>query len=63
MQVKDYNGSSTCEITLVNAANGQVIDFKTATPGKNNNTVGFDAVGYPTAYLTGITCAVRVSAP
>ena len=59
VQVTD--GSSTCEITLKDA-NGQIIDFKTATRGKDHNTVVFDASGHRTAYLSNVTCEVRASA-
>jgi hypothetical protein len=61
VQVKDYNGSSDCLITLRDPANGQPIDFQTATPGKDNNTVVLDAGGNTTAYLSDLNCAVRVS--
>ena len=61
MQVKDYNGSSDCLITLRDPANGQPIDFQTATPGKDNNTVVLDAGGNTTVYLSDLNCAVRVS--
>ena len=62
VQVKDYNGSPDCLITLRNPANGQGIDFQTATRGMTSNTVVLDAGGYPTAYLSDLTCAIRVSA-
>jgi len=61
VQVKNYNGSPDCKITLNDPANGQAIDFQTATPGKSNNTVQLNTSGHPTAYLSGLTCAVRVS--
>jgi Caspase domain len=61
VQVKDYNGSPDCRITLNDPTSGQAIDFQTATPGKTNNTVKLNAGGHPTAYLSGLTCAVRVS--
>ena len=59
--VTDYRGSPTCEITLKDPANGQPIDSKTATPGQHNDTVTLDAGGRSTAYLSDLTCYVRVS--
>ena len=61
VQVKDYNGSPDCLITLRDPANGQAIDFQTATRGRAGNTVVLDAGGHPTAYLSDLSCAVRVS--
>jgi hypothetical protein len=61
VQVKNYNGSPDCKITLNDPTNGQPIDFQTATRGKGN-TVTLNANGHPTAYLSDLLCAVRVSA-
>jgi Caspase domain len=61
VQVKDYH-SNACKITIIDPANGEQIDSKTPTPGKDNNTVVLDATGHPTAYLSGLDCEVRVSA-
>ena len=44
------------------SANGQPINFGHAERGKANNTVELNAGGHPTAYLSDLTCAVRVSA-
>ena len=62
VQVEDYAGSPQCLITLRDPANGQPIDFKTATKGSSNNTVVLDAAGHPEAYLSNLECVVRVSA-
>ena len=62
VQVEDYAGSPQCLITLRDPANGQPIDFKTATKGSGNNTVVLDATGHPAAYLSDLDCVVRVSA-
>ena len=61
VQVKNYNGSQDCKITLMDPANGQPIDFQTMTRGKTNDTATFNADGHPTAYLSDLTCGVRVS--
>jgi hypothetical protein len=61
VQVTDYRGSPTCEITLRNPANGQPIASETATPGQHNDTVTLDAGGRSTAYLSDLDCYVRVS--
>ena len=60
VQVTD--ASSGCTITLSDPANGQAINFAHAQQGKANNTVEINAGGHPTAYLSDLTCAVRVSA-
>lgn len=62
VQVKDYNGTPDCLITLRDPTNGQTIDFQTVTQGKGSGTVTLNANGHPTAYLSGLTCGVRVSA-
>jgi Caspase domain len=62
VQVKNYNGSPDCKITLNDPTNGQTIDFQTATRGKASDTVTLNANGHPTAYLSDLICAVRVSA-
>ena len=62
VQVKDYNGSGDCLITLQDPANGQVIDSKTATRGSDNDTVVLAAEGHPTAFLSDLACKVEVSA-
>jgi hypothetical protein len=61
VHVKDYKGSPTCDITLIDPATGQTVDFGTATRGKGSDTVTLNANGHPTAYLSGLTCGVRVS--
>ena len=60
--VQMTDSSSGCTITLRDPTNGQAIDFRHAERGKANNTVELDAGGHPTAYLSDLTCAVRVSA-
>jgi hypothetical protein len=62
VQVKDYNGSGDCLITLQDPANGQVIDSKTATRGSDNDTVVLATEGHPTAFLSDLACKVEVSA-
>jgi hypothetical protein len=62
VHVTDYNGSEDCRITLRDPANGQVIDFKLATRGNGNDTVVLGTDGHPTAYLSDLSCTVRVSA-
>jgi uncharacterized caspase-like protein len=61
VQVTDYLGSQTCEITLRDPANGQPIASETATPGQHNDTVTLDAGGRSTAYLSDLDCNVLVS--
>jgi hypothetical protein len=61
VQVTDYNGSQNCQITLRDANNGQPIDFQTAASQHDNNTVVLNAGGHPTAYLSDLQCAVRMS--
>jgi len=61
VRVKDYSGHPDCLITLRDPDSGQVIDFKTATRGKDNDTVVLDATGHSTAYVSNLSCAVRVS--
>ena len=60
--VQMTDSSSGCTITLRDPTNGQAIDFQHAQRGKANNTVELNAGGHPTAYLSDLTCAVRVSA-
>jgi hypothetical protein len=62
LAVQVIDGDQGCQITLRDPSNGQPIDFQTATREKDNNTVVLDAGGHPTAYLSDLTCAVRVSA-
>ena len=62
VQVKDYNGSPDCKITLNDPANGEAIDFQTATRGKADNTVVLDAAGHSRAYLSDLSCGIRISA-
>jgi len=61
VQVKDYNGTPDCMLTLKDPTNGQTIDFTTVTQGKSSRTVTLHAYGHPTAYLSGPTCSVQVS--
>jgi hypothetical protein len=62
VQVTDFGGNSNCQITLDDPSDGQPIDFQTATPQTNGNTVVLDAGNHATAYLADLNCAVRVSA-
>jgi len=59
-QVKDYHGGSKCVFRLFDAANGQVLDIATATPG--TDTVTLNPYGRPKVYLFDDNCVVRVSA-
>jgi Caspase domain len=61
VKVTDYRGSPSCEITLRDPANGLPIDSKTTTPGQQNDTVTLDAGGRSAAYLSDLTCNVRVA--
>jgi hypothetical protein len=61
VQVTDYSGSRPCLITLRDPASGEQIDVKTATPGKDKDTVVFNVSGHSTAYLSDLMCKVRVS--
>ena len=60
VQVTD--SSTGCTITLRDPTNGQAISFQHAQQGKASNTVELDAGGHPAAYLSDLTCAVRVTA-
>ena len=62
VQVADYQGSPDCVITLNNPVNGETIDFQTATRGKASDTVVLSAAGHSMAYLSDLTCGVKVSA-
>jgi Caspase domain len=61
VQVKDYQGAQQCAITLNDAATGQALDAETATQGQNNDTVELDPGGRPTAFLSDLSCHVRVT--
>ena len=60
--VGDYESSGSCQITLFDPASGQSIDAKTATQGSGGDTVQLDMSGRPRAYLSDLTCNVRVTA-
>jgi hypothetical protein len=59
VQVTD---KSSCTITLVDPVDGQTVDFGSATPGKDNNTVVLNANGHSTAYLGNLSCNVDTRA-
>jgi hypothetical protein len=61
VQVTDYEGSPDCLITLRDPTNGEPIDFQTATQQPAKNTVVLNAGGHSTAYLSDLSCGVRVS--
>lgn len=61
VRVSDYQGNSSCKITLRDPADGQVLESKSATPGQDNDTVTLDAAGRSTAYLSQLLCFVQVS--
>jgi hypothetical protein len=59
VHVQDYNGGSSCELTLRNPADGQALAFGTATKG-SKDTVMLDALGKPKAYLQANGCGIVV---
>ncbi len=59
VHVQDYNGGSSCELTLRNPADGQLLAFGTATKG-SKDTVMLDALGKPRAYLQANGCGIVV---
>jgi hypothetical protein len=61
LAVKVTDGNQGCDITLNDPASGQAIDFKSATPGQDNNTVVLNANGHRLAYLSDLKCAVLAS--
>lgn len=60
VQVKDFNGSETCEFVLRDLASGENVDFATAT--KDAPTVRLDPGGRSQVYLAASDCAVRIGA-
>lgn len=60
VQVKDFNGSETCELVLRDVASGENVDFVTAT--HNAPTVTLDPGGRSQVYLAANDCAVRIGA-
>jgi Caspase domain len=61
VHVKDYSGTQECLITLIDPASGQQIDFKTARPGQDRDTVVLDVSGHASAYLSDLDCQVQAS--
>jgi hypothetical protein len=59
VHVKNYHSGQRCDFTLNDPANGQQLDFETATPGKKD-TVKLDAGGRRTVYLGLDSCGVKV---
>ena len=60
VQVKDYNGNTSCVLRLFDVTNGQELDLITAKPGAD--TVTLDTNGRSTVYLGGAYCTVRIFA-
>ena len=61
VRVNEYSGGPQCVITLADAVSGQPLDAETATKGQHNDTVELDAGGRSTAFLSDLTCHVRVT--
>jgi hypothetical protein len=59
VEVKDFNGGSTCDLVLRDAADGRPVDFGTAHP---NGPLLLDPNGRSQVYLADLACSVRVSA-
>jgi hypothetical protein len=61
VHVKEFSGTQECLITLIDPASGQQIDFKTARPGQDNDTVVLDLGGHASAYLSDLDCRVEAT--
>jgi hypothetical protein len=59
VEVKDFNGGSTCNLQLHDAADGQVVDSGTAHKGAG--PLLLDPGGRSQVYLSDLECSVRVS--
>lgn len=60
VQVKDFQGSSSCKPRLLDATNGQELDVATATP--TAGTVTLDPNGRTSVYVDDDSCVIKVSA-
>jgi len=60
VEVKDFNGGSTCDLQLHDAADGHVVDYGTARKGAG--PLLLDPAGRSQVYLSDLECSVRVSA-
>ncbi|EIV93517.1 hypothetical protein [Frankia sp. QA3] len=60
VEVKDFNGSETCEFVLRDLASGENVDIATAT--KDAPTVRLDPGGRSQVYLAASDCVVRIGA-
>ncbi len=60
VQVRDFNGSESCELTLRDLASGVDVDVATATLG--TPTVRLDSGGRDQVYLASSDCVVRIAA-
>jgi hypothetical protein len=60
VNVLDFNGGSTCDLVLSDAADGRPVDFG-ATP-EGGGPLLLDPNGRSQVYLTDLECSVRVSA-
>jgi Caspase domain len=60
VQVKDFNGNSSCRSRLLDVTNGQELDVAPATP--QAPTVTLDPNGRTSVYVENDSCVVRVSA-
>jgi caspase domain-containing protein len=61
VHVKDWHGNSSCNFRIYDPANGDELDFATATQGQND-AVTLNPGGRKTAYLALSDCGVNVSA-
>jgi hypothetical protein len=59
VEVKDFNGGSTCDLQLHDAADGQVVDSGTAHKGAGPLLLGRGERSQ--VYLSDLECSVRVS--
>ena len=61
VHVKEWHGDSSCDFALFDPANGDQLDFGTATQGQTD-TVTLNPGGRKTVYLALANCGVDVSA-
>lgn len=60
IQVRDFNGSDTCDLVLRDVASGEDIDVVTASP--DAPTVRLDPGGHAQVYLAAAGCVTRIAA-
>ena len=61
VHVKNWHGNASCDFRLYDPANGDQLDFATATQGQND-AVTLDPGGRKKVYLALANCGVQVSA-